>query len=86
MTYSKVIANLRIEKDLKEQASDLAKQMGVSLSTIMTLLLQKFVKEKRIEVWLDENGFSLEKKQIFKSALQDVRTKGETINSLDDLL
>jgi len=86
MTYSKVIANLRIEKNLKEQASDLAKQMGVSLSTIMTLLLQKFVKEKRIEVWLDENGFSLEKKQIFKSALQDVRTKGETINSLDDLL
>lgn len=50
MTYSKVIANLRIEKNLKEQASDLAKQMGVSLSTIMTLLLQKFVKEKRIEV------------------------------------
>ncbi|MBQ7075158.1 type II toxin-antitoxin system RelB/DinJ family antitoxin [bacterium] len=45
-----MIANLRIEKDLKEQASDLAKQMGVSLSTIMTLLLQKFVKEKRIEV------------------------------------
>ena len=86
MTYSKVIANLRIEKNLKEQASDLAKQMGVSLSTIMTLLLQKLVKEKIIEVWLDENGFSLEKKQIFKSALQDVRTKGETINSLDDLL
>lgn len=50
MTYTKVIANLRIEKKLKEQASDLAKQMGVSLSTIITLLLQKFVKEKRIEV------------------------------------
>jgi len=50
MSSTKVIANLRVDSTLKQQAREVAQQMGISLSTVMTLLLRKFVCEKRIEV------------------------------------
>lgn len=47
MSDTKVIANLRLEKSLKEQAIDVATKMWLSLSAVMSLLLRKFVIEKK---------------------------------------
>ena len=47
MSSTKVIANLRVDSKLKEQAWEIAQQMGISLSTVMSLLLRKFVSERK---------------------------------------
>lgn len=86
MSSTKVIANLRIESSLKEQAFKIANQMGLSLSAVMSLLLRKFVLEKRIEIWLDENWFTSSKKNIMKSALDDSRKNWTSFDSVQDLL
>ncbi len=86
MSSTKVIANLRIESALKEQAFEIANQMGLSLSAVMSLLLRKFVLEKRIEIWLDENWFTPSKKNIMKSALDDSRGNWTSFDSVQDLL
>lgn len=86
MSSTKVIANLRIESALKQQAFEVANQMGLSLSAVMSILLRKFVLEKRIEIWLDENGFIPSKKNIMKSALDDSRENWTSFDSVQDLL
>ena len=86
MSNTKVIANLRIEKSLKDQAISVANQLWLSLSSVMSLLLRKFVIEKKIEIWLDENWFTAQKKEVLKAAIQDARENWETINSIDDIL
>lgn len=86
MSSTKVIANLRIDTELKQQAFEIANQMGLSLSAVMSLLLRKFVLEKRIEVWLDENWFTPNKKNQMKTAIIDTRNNGQTFNSVQDLL
>ncbi|HMS91421.1 MAG TPA: type II toxin-antitoxin system RelB/DinJ family antitoxin [Candidatus Absconditabacterales bacterium] len=86
MSSTKVIANLRVDSVLKEQAGDIAQQMGLSLSTVMSILLRKFVRERKLEIGLDENGFTPEKRKIMKSALEEVRTVGKKIKTIDDLL
>ncbi len=86
MSSTKVIANLRVDSVLKEQAWDIAQQMWLSLSTVMSILLRKFVRERKLEIGLDENGFTPEKRKIMKSALEEVRTVGKKIKTIDDLL
>jgi len=85
MSSTKVIANLRVDSKLKEQAWEVAQQMGISLSTVMSLLLRKFVSERKLEIDLDENGFTPSKKKVMYKALKDVRTRGKKINSIQEL-
>jgi|GEM_PF-1607151 len=86
MSSGKVIANLRVDSKLKEQAWEVAQQMGLSLSTVMSLLLRKFVSEKKLEIGLDENGFTPEKKEIMSKALLDVRKHAKKIKNIQELL
>lgn len=86
MSSTKVIANLRVDSLLKAQAGDVAQQMWLSLSTVMSILLRKFVHEKKLEIGLDENGFTPEKRKVMKSAMEEVRTTGKKINVISDLL
>lgn len=86
MSSTKVIANMRIDTVLKQQAWEVAQQMWLSLSMVMSVLLKKFVREKKLEIELDENGFTPEKKKVMVSALQDVRKKWSKIPSIHNLL
>lgn len=86
MSSTKVIANLRVDSLLKAQAGDVAQQMWLSLSTVMSILLRKFVREKKLEIGLDENGFTPEKRKVMKSAVEEARTTGKKINVISDLL
>ncbi|MDD3263088.1 MAG: type II toxin-antitoxin system RelB/DinJ family antitoxin [Candidatus Absconditabacteria bacterium] len=86
MSSTKVIANLRIDSVLKQQAFEIANQMGLSLSAVMSLLLRKFVLEKRIEIGLDENGFTPIKKTKMKTAISETRNDGKPFDSIQDLL
>jgi antitoxin component of RelBE/YafQ-DinJ toxin-antitoxin module len=60
--------------------------MGISLSTVMSLLLRKFVSERRLEIDLDENGFTPNKKNLMHKALKEVRTRGKKISNIQELL
>ncbi|MDD5770509.1 MAG: type II toxin-antitoxin system RelB/DinJ family antitoxin [Candidatus Gracilibacteria bacterium] len=46
----KINVNIRIDKNLKENASLLAEKMGTNLSALLNMFLVKFTIEKRFEI------------------------------------
>jgi len=56
ITSQKINANFRIEEDLKNSASELAKEMWTSLSSVVNMFLKKFVREKKIEINLNSSN------------------------------
>lgn len=52
---TKVNVNVRIDKDLKEEASNLAKSMWTNLSTVLNMYLVKFSREKRLDISIDDD-------------------------------
>ncbi len=52
---TKVNVNVRIDKDLKEEASNIARSMGTNLSTVLNMYLIKFSREKRLDISIDED-------------------------------
>ena len=55
----KTVINARIETKLKKELEVLAKQMGLSLSSLISASLTKVAKDKKLEMsGLTENGFT----------------------------
>lgn len=52
---TKVNVNIRIDKNLKEESSNLAHAMWTNLSTILNMYLIKFNREKRLDISLDQD-------------------------------
>ncbi len=44
----KTVLNVKTDKEIKEQAQKIAKDIGVPLSTIVNAYLKEFVREKRV--------------------------------------
>jgi len=44
----KTVINIKADKDTKEKAVKLAKEMGLPLSTIVNAFLKQFIREKRV--------------------------------------
>lgn len=55
MQTTKINANFRLDKDLKESASELANKMWTNLSTVINIFLTKFVREKKLEISFDDS-------------------------------
>lgn len=49
----KINVNIRIDKNLKENASLLAEKMWTNLSALLNMFLVKFTIEKRFEIWVN---------------------------------
>ncbi len=47
-TMATVTTTIRVEKDLKDQATKLAKSMGLTFNIVMNNYLKRFVEEKEI--------------------------------------
>ena len=47
---TKTIINLKIDKNLKNQAADLAAEMGFNLSSVITSILRNFVTTRELHV------------------------------------
>lgn len=56
------IVNFRIDEDLKNQMDEVCKDMGITLTTAMTLFIKKVVKEKRIPFEVSSDKISSEEK------------------------
>lgn len=67
----KINVNFRIEEDLKNIASDLAKEMWTSLSSVVNMFLKKFVREKKIEIDLKNSSEVWEKYDNAKKEFDD---------------
>lgn len=50
---SKINVNIRLDQELKNNATILADQMWTNLSTIINIFLVKFTREKRLEIWIN---------------------------------
>lgn len=46
--------SIRVDDKLKEQTNQLADEMGISLSMLVTVWMKKFVREKRLEISIDD--------------------------------
>jgi len=46
--------SVRVDDTLKEQTNYLAQEMGISMSSLITLWMKKFVREKKLEITIDD--------------------------------
>lgn len=49
-TLDKTIINVKVSKDLKREAQDLAEEIGVPLATVITASLKEFVRSRSLTV------------------------------------
>lgn len=49
-TTDKTIINIKVNKDLKREAQDLADELGVPLTTVITANLKEFVRSRSLTV------------------------------------
>ncbi len=52
---TKTILSIKTDKDLKKHAQDTAKELGITLTTVVNSLLKQFVRDK--EVTLTERSY-----------------------------
>lgn len=82
-TTTKVLTNVRIDSGIKQKAIEIADQMWLSFSTVISLLVRKFILEKRIEIGIDEYDKAFDEgiRDWMKSVQSDW-----TLDKLDTLL
>ena len=67
----KVITSIKLDKQVKEDASKLANEIGISLSSIINATLKQFVNEGRVSFSI-EPEFNEKTKKKFLRLLDDV--------------
>lgn len=50
---TKVLLNIKTDKEVKEEASKIAAELGVPLSTVINAYLKEFVREKSIQISIE---------------------------------
>jgi addiction module RelB/DinJ family antitoxin len=62
-----VIINFQTDKETKEQAQKIASDLGVSLSSVLNMYLKHFVRTKQLNVKIEDNQKTEEKKVFSES-------------------
>ncbi len=55
---TKSVSHIRIDSELKQKAQKLSKDLWLSFSDVVNLLLKKFILEKKIEISIDSNEWT----------------------------
>lgn len=74
----KVTASVKIDKDIKEEASKLANDLGLTFSGVVNAFLTNFVKEKRLVI-SQEPELNDSIKSYLREVLDDVK-KGNNLS------
>lgn len=53
---NKVTVTIRTDSKTKEEAKKLAKEMGLSLSKLINILVRNFIKTKKLEIDLNKSN------------------------------
>ena len=83
----KTTTSVKLDKDIKNRASALANELGLSLSVVINATLKKFVDERRV-VFSASPEFNEKTKRDFlrvKSDIKKGKNLSKTFNRADDL-
>lgn len=53
--------SLKVDKNIKDQAMHIAKELGIPLGTILNAFLRQFIQEKKIEFSISNNHITEQK-------------------------
>ena len=85
---AKINTNISLDKDLKKQAVILFKELGLDLSTAISLFLQQSVREQRIPFMIGKNipnAETVAALEEFKEMKED-KEKYKRYDTCDDML
>jgi addiction module RelB/DinJ family antitoxin len=68
----KTATSIKLDKDIKEQASALANELGLSLSSVINATLKKFVDERRV-ILSASPQFNKKTEKRFMELMDDVK-------------
>lgn len=83
----KTTTSIKLDKEVKEEASKLAEQLGLSLSSVINATLKKFVTERRV-VFSAAPEFNEKTKKELLSLREDVKKRKNIVgpfNNAEDL-
>jgi addiction module RelB/DinJ family antitoxin len=83
----KTTTSIKLDKDIKEKASALAGEMGLSLSSVINATLKKFVDERRVVLSVTPE-FNKKTEEKFLKLREDVKNNkdlSETYTNSKDL-
>lgn len=88
IAMAKINTNISLDKDLKKQAVILFKELGLDLSTAISLFLQQSVREQRIPFMIGKNipnAETVAALEEFKEMKED-KEKYKRYDTCDDML
>ncbi|PIQ68919.1 MAG: type II toxin-antitoxin system antitoxin, RelB/DinJ family [Candidatus Taylorbacteria bacterium CG11_big_fil_rev_8_21_14_0_20_46_11] len=83
----KTVTSIKLDKSVKEEASKLASQMGLNLSSVVNATLKKFVTERRVVFSLLPE-FNAGTEKAFLRMKRDVKNRKNIVGpfrTMDDL-
>ncbi len=78
MGMNKTVINIKADKEVKEAAQDIARQLGMPLSTIINAYLRQFIRTKEIRFSLEGELKSSAKKRLER--LQKEASEGRNLS------
>lgn len=78
---------IKLKKDVKKEASEIASQIGVPLSTLISAFLRNFIQEKKITLSVEPEVSKAKIRKWEKMAAYYRKNpeKGKQFNSMDEL-
>jgi len=78
--YMKIITSIKLDKEIKSDATQLARNLGLSLSSVVNATLKQFVNERRV-VFSATPQFNKEARKEFLLMKKDV-AEGKNISKV----
>ena len=80
----KINTSIKLDKEIKEQASQIASELGLSLSSVVNATLKKFVTERRVTFSL-EPEFNSKTAAEFRKLRTDVKNDKQLVGSFESI-
>jgi len=84
----KTTTSVKLDTNVKKNASELASELGVSLSGVINILLKNFVQERRLVISSEPELNDVTKKK-YNEMLQDIKNEknvSPAYSTVDDLI
>ena len=84
----KTILNIKTDKQLKQDAQSIAKELGIPLSTVINAFLRQFIRDKEVTFSAEKYRMTTQLKKLVHQARKE-HAKKETVGpfaSVDDMI
>jgi len=80
----KTTTSIKLDKEIKEEASKLASELGLNLSSVINATLKKFITERRVVLSLSPE-FNKKTEQKFLKLRKDIKEGKNIVGPFDNL-